>query len=322
MPCKLAHNLYQPLVLLMLNLKDLPPLTMLVAFEAAARLHSFTAAAQELGSTQSAISQHVKRLEADIGSPLFQRTHRGVQLTRAGDQLYLPVTQGLAQVLKGYQHAQKQAHHDVINVATDYALGSYWILPRLRHFRTIHPKVDVRLVTSQQSVTPDQADVDIALIFGNGHDISAPTRPLFTEQVIPVCSPALLERYHTGQGPAQLTDLPLLQLEADHNARWFDWPELFSRLNIASVPREPELMFNNYTLLLQAALSGQGVAIGWSPFIEPMLTSGALVALTETPLQSTNGYHIVFPSNRVVAPLVLEFVDWLMEEGKATMAGG
>ena len=291
------------------NSNSLPPLTLLMAFEAAARLHSFTAAAQELGSTQSAISQHVKRLEVEIGSPLFQRTHRGVQLTRAGDQLYTPVAQGLTQLLKGVQQTRKQAHHDVINVATDYALGSYWILPRLRHFRTRHPNVDVRLVTSQQSVTPDQADVDIALLFGNGHDISAPTRPLFTEQVIPVCSPALLERYPAGSGSARLTELPLLQLEADHNARWFDWPELFSRLNIGSAPREPELMFNNYTLLLQAALSGQGVAIGWSPFIEPMLDGGALVALTETPLQSLNGYHIVFPTNRAVAPLVLEFVD-------------
>lgn len=305
----------------MANLKDLPPLSLLIAFEAAARLHSFTAAAHELGSTQSAISQHVKRLEADLGSPLFQRTHRGVQLTRAGDQLYLPVTQGLAQVLKGYQQAQKQAHHEVINVATDYALGSYWILPRLRNFRAIHPRVDVRLVTSQQSVTPDQADVDIALLFGNGHDISAPTRQLFTEQVIPVCSPSLLERYRTEAHQVQLTDLPLLQLEAEHSALWFDWPELFVRLNITSPPREPELMFNNYTLLLQAALSGQGVAIGWSPFIEPMLTSGALVALTDTPLQSANGYHIVFPSNRAVSPLVLEFVDWMMAEGKETMAG-
>ncbi|WP_220432632.1 choline sulfate utilization transcriptional regulator [Saccharospirillum alexandrii] len=303
------------------NSNSLPPLTLLMAFEAAARLHSFTAAAQELGSTQSAISQHVKRLEVEIGSPLFQRTHRGVQLTRAGDQLYTPVAQGLTQLLKGVQQTRKQAHHDVINVATDYALGSYWILPRLRHFRTRHPNVDVRLVTSQQSVTPDQADVDIALLFGNGHDISAPTRPLFTEQVIPVCSPALLERYPAGSGSARLTELPLLQLEADHNARWFDWPELFSRLNIGSAPREPELMFNNYTLLLQAALSGQGVAIGWSPFIEPMLDSGALVALTETPLQSLNGYHIVFPTNRAVAPLVLEFVDWLVEEGRETMAG-
>ncbi|MEP4545500.1 MAG: LysR substrate-binding domain-containing protein [Saccharospirillum sp.] len=299
---------------------SLPPLTLLMAFEAAARLHSFTAAAKELGSTQSAISQHVKRLEAEIGSPLFQRTQRGVQLTRAGDQLYLPVAQGLTQLLKGVQQTRKQAHHDVINVATDYALGSYWILPRLRHFRAVHPDVDVRLVTSQQSVTPDQADVDIALLFGHGHDISAPTRPLFTEQVIPVCSLALLERYPAGSGSARLTELPLLQLEADHNARWFDWPELFSRLNIGSAPREPELMFNNYTLLLQAALSGQGVAIGWSPFIEPMLDSGALVALTETPLQSPNGYHIVFPTNRAVAPLVLEFVDWLVKEGRETMA--
>lgn len=235
--------------------------------------------------------------------------------------MYLPVSQGLSQLLKGIQQAQKLTHHEVINVATDYALGSYWILPRLRHFRALHPEVDVRLVTSQQSVTPDQADVDIALLFGKAGDISAPTRQLFTEQVTPVCSPALLARYQIEPGQARLTDLPLLQLEADQNADWFDWPRLFARLNIDSVPSDPELMFNNYTLMLQAALSGQGVAIGWSPFIEPLLGSGALVALTDSPLPSSNGYHIVFPSNRAVAPLVLAFVDWLMAEGKETTTG-
>lgn len=294
---------------------------MLQAFEAAARLHSFTAAARELGSTQSAVSQHIKRLEADLGSQLFHRIHRGVRLTRAGQSFYRSVADGLEQLTEGYTRARQQSRNEVINVATDYALGTYWMLPRLRHFRTAHPNVDVRLVTGQQPVTPDQADVDIALLFGNGYDMAAPTRQLFQEAVMPVCSPALLERYGTFTRINQIAQLPLLQLEADYDAHWFDWPELFASLGIATSPREPELIFNNYTLLLQAALSGQGVAIGWSPFVEPLLESGALTSLIDQPVRSGNGYQIVFPSSQVVDPLVLEFVDWLMEEGRQTASG-
>lgn len=297
---------------------DLPPLPMLQAFEAAARLHSFTAAAHELGSTQSAVSQHIKRLEADLGSQLFHRIHRGVRLTRAGMSFYRSVADGLEQLTEGYVRARQQSRNEVINVATDYALGTYWILPRLRRFRAAHPNVDVRLVTGQQPVTPDQADVDIALLFGNGYDMAAPTRQLFPEAVLPVCSPALLERYGPYSRTKQIAELPLLQLEADYDAQWFDWPELFIALGIGRVPREPELIFNNYTLLLQAALSGQGVAIGWSPFVEPLLESGALTALIDEPVRSNNGYQIVFPTNQVMDPLVMEFIDWLMEEGRKT----
>lgn len=305
----------------MSKLKKLPPLPLLQAFEAAARLQSFTAAARELGSTQSAVSQHVKRLESDLGTRLFHRVHRGVVPTRAGSQLHLAIQDGLERLADGYARARKQPEHEVINVATDYALGTYWMLPRLRHFRAAHPNVDVRLVTSQQSVTPDQADVDIALLFGNGYEIPAPTRLLFGEGVRPVCSPALLERFALEASDQPLAELPLLQLEADHNALWFDWPRLFRRIGIATAPREPELIFNNYTLLLQAALSGQGVAIGWSPFVEPLLQSGALVALTEQPVRSDNGYQIVLPSSRVLGPLVLEFVDWLTAQGRETDGG-
>ncbi|WP_228276694.1 choline sulfate utilization transcriptional regulator [Marinobacter sp. JSM 1782161] len=294
--------------------QHLPPLAMLQAFEAAARLRSFTAAARELGSTQSAVSQHIKRLEADIGTPLFQRIHRGVQLTRTGSSLHRGIAEGLTTLAEAYERSRQLARNDVINVATDYALGTYWLLPRLAGFRRAHPSVDVRLVTGQRPVTPDQADVDIALMFGNGYEMSAPTRLLFGESVVPVCAPGLLQG---GDATASLADLPLLQLEAD-SAPWFDWPTLFEHLGLPGPPPEPALIFNNYTLLLQAALTGQGVAIGWSPFVEPLLENGALTALVDTPIRSDNGYQIVFPGSQAMDPLVLEFVDWLEAEGRRT----
>lgn len=296
----------------------LPPLPLLQAFEAAARLGSFTAAARELDSTQPAISQHVKRLEADLGGTLFDRGRSGVRLTRLGQHLLPAVADGLERLVGAWDEAHHKAGNAVINVATDFALAAYWILPRLRHFRARHPGVDVRLITSQQHVLPDQANVDIALLFARGEDLPAPSRLFFPEAVTPVASPTLLTNLGLPATAASLTHVPLLQLEADHHADWFDWPGLFGALGLEQSPREAELIFNNYTLLLQAAISGQGAAIGWSPFIEPMLETGALVALTERPLGSDQGYHLVFPTQRAVDALVLELVDWLQEESRAT----
>lgn len=294
---------------------SLPPLHRLVAFEAAARLGSFTAAAQELGSTQSAVSQHIKQLEADLGSALFQRLHRGVVLTRTGSQVYQWTAEGLNTLSTGYQAARKSGGHESITLATDYALGTYWLLPRLRKFRQRHPDLDVRLVTAQHSVSPDEGDVDIGLAFGDGYRMAEPTQLLFPEAVAPVCSPGLLAQY---PDIGHWQELPLLELEDEGGNCWFDWADLFAALGLQEAAREPELIFNNYTLLLQAALSGQGVAIGWSPFVEPLLESGALTALTDTVIRSNQGYQIVFPSNRELEPIVLEFIDWLVEEGRQT----
>ena len=299
----------------MANFDPLPPLTRLQAFESAARLGSFTAAARELGSTQSAISQHVKQLEAELGTPLFHRVHRGVQLTRAGNEVVRWAAEGLGILTEGYRRARQPRRHQCITLSADYALGTYWLLPRLRHFRQHHPELDVRLVTAQHSVSPDEGDVDIGLLFGNGFTMPEPTRLLFPEVVVPVCSPALLERY---PDTAHWWQLPLLELEAEEHPPWFDWRRLFNALDLPDTPGEPELMFNNYTLLLQAAISGQGVSIGWSPFVESLLENRSLLALTDRAIESDRGYQIVFPSNRPLAPQVAQFIEWLVEEGKAT----
>jgi len=297
---------------------NLPPLAALQAFEAAARLGSFTAAAGALNSTQPAISQHVHRLEADLGLRLFERQPRGVRLTRPGQQLYEVVADGLSRLAQGYAEARRHSGSAVINLVTDFAVATYWILPRLRRFRDAHPDVDVRIITSQQPLLPDQAEADIAILFTRGSTLQAPSRQLFREAVTPVVSPLLLDRLQLPAKLTSLTALPLLQLEADYHSGWFDWPALFPRLGLGRVPREAELIFNNYTLLLQAALSGQGAAIGWSPFIEPMLASGGLVALTDNLIGGDDdlGYYLAFSNHQHLAPQVLTLADWLQAESQ------
>jgi DNA-binding transcriptional LysR family regulator len=110
--------------------------------------------------------------------------------------------------------------------------------------------------------------------------------------------------------------MPLLQLEADHNARWFNWSRLFEALDIQETPREPDLVFNNYTLLLQAAIAGQGVAIGWRPLVDSMLDSGLLLSLQEEAVSSHYGYHLILPRARKLSPIVQHFADWLRAQSQ------
>ncbi len=294
----------------------LPPTPSLQAFEAAARLHNFTAAARELNSTQSAISQHISRLEEDLGVPLFYRQHRGVRLTASGELLFEAVAESLQRLQRGIAAVQQKNTKEVINVATDFALAAFWLVPRLADFRALHPDTEVRVITAQHQISPDQADIDIAINFGDGSEAPERSMQLFGEEVVPVCSPAL----HQGgvDIASELSQLPLLQLEADHNARWFNWSRLFAALDIRTRPGEPALVFNNYTLLLQAAIAGQGVAIGWRPLVDSMLDNGMLVSLLDVPVSSPFGYYLTLPRARKLSPIVQHFSDWLMSQSEPT----
>jgi putative choline sulfate-utilization transcription factor len=294
----------------------LPPLATLQAFEASAKLGNFTAAARELDSTQSAISQHIRRLEQELGATLFHREYRGVRLTETGERLLEDVTEGLSRIARGIATAQQHSQHDIINVGTDFALASFWLIPRLSRFRDAHPDAEVRVVTAQQPITPDKANIDIAIQFGDGHFGRAPSRLLMSESVVPVCSPALLARHGPIESVTDLNRLPLLQLEADYNAKWFNWPRLFALLGMDDKPREPNLVFNNYTLLLQAAIAGQGAAIGWLPMVDSMLESGLLVPIIAQHCTSDYGYHLILPATKAVPPMVQQFSDWLIRESE------
>lgn len=294
----------------------LPPLAALQAFEASARLGNFTAAAHELDSTQSAISQHIRRLEQDLGITLFYRRYRGVVLTEQGERLLEPVVEGLASITKGVVAVQKHEENRFINVGTDFALAAYWLLPLLSRFREAHPGVEVRVVTAQEPITPDEANIDIAILFGDGQFGRAPSRLLMRESVVPVCSPGLLEKYGPVKCVADLNKLPLLQLEAENDAKWFNWARLFTVLGLKEKPREPDLVLNNYTLLLQTAIAGQGAAIGWLPMCQSMLDSGLLVPLLPNNTRSDCGYHLVLPATKEVTPMTQLFCDWLIKESQ------
>lgn len=289
-------------------------LDLLRAFEAAARQRSFTAAAAEIGTTQPAISQQIKRLEDQLAIRLFDRIYRGIELTEAGAILFEQVQLGLQNIDAGLSAISTQNQHEVLQVATDFAFAAYWLMPRLHRFHAAHPSVDVSLVTSERSQNMLRTDIDVAVLFGEGRFKQGESHWLFSEEVFPVCSPLLLKDRPLPLPVPSLLEFPLLHLRGENGSNWFDWSGVFRELGINSAPAPGQLRFDNYTLLIQAAIGGQGVAIGWRHLVDNLLTQGLLCRPIAETVISRLGYYVVLPQRKRRGVLIRQFVDWLMAE--------
>ncbi|MFT6915903.1 MAG: putative choline sulfate-utilization transcription factor [Motiliproteus sp.] len=295
----------------------LPSTQGLLIFEAAARLKSFTAAAQELKSTQSAVSQQIKALETRLGLMLFRRIYRGVALTEEGMHLQVAVQEGFQQIVSCLEKLQKTRLHQAINVATDFAFAAYWLLPRLPRFRELHPGIDVRIITSQGQYDFSGQNVDVAILFAGAQPLQPHAFKLFDEEVFPICSPAFFKENGPVASHKKLASLPLLKLGTDAGQGWFDWPGYFQGRRSQVVPGDPVLTFNNYTLLIQAAIAGQGLGLGWATLVDDLIETGVLVGLREFSLSSDSGYYVVEPQPNEHLNAKQHFMDWLLAERTA-----
>jgi putative choline sulfate-utilization transcription factor len=292
----------------MLLKNRLPSNQSLIVFESAGRLLSFTAAAKELGSTQSAVSQLMRSLESSLSLQLFQRVYRGIELTAEGKQLLSVVQLSLNEIAGSIEKLQQAQKKPILNVAMDYAFAAYWLLPRLAEYRTKYPDVEVRVISQQEVASESGTDIDIAIVFAN----VAPeySMLLFKERVFPVCSPSFYQAVGTINSHKALSAQPLLKL-ADNNAtQWLDWDRFFKGRRSKVKTIESAMVFNNYTLLVQSAIAGQGIGLGWGGLVDEMLSSGMLVALKDFELTSNAGYYAVQPNaqNKVAGD---QFIEWL-----------
>lgn len=294
--------------------KRLPPLQSLVFFEAAVRHLSFTAAALELGTSQPAVSQRIGLLEEDLGVALFKRQHRGVALTADGVQLFNAVRDGLNNIGDAAAKIRAKRTRPVLTVATDFGFATYWLMPRLAALRSLVPDLDVRIVTTQDEFDIRGEPVDIAIAFGAGQWPGCTATALFPEIVVPVCSPRFWEqRGLNGQADA-LTHLPLLHLESAEPARWLGWDHWFALQHLASSDESHGLTLNNYPLVVQAAIAGQGVALGWVPLVDELVRNGQLVVAVPQPITTARGYFLVEPNAQRASEPLRRFRQWMVGE--------
>ncbi|MFM0644962.1 LysR family transcriptional regulator [Paraburkholderia bryophila] len=292
----------------------LPPMQALTMFESAARLASFTAAARELGSTQPAVSQRVVQLEEALGTPLFERGHRGVTLTEDGERLFDAVRHALDTIRAATTEIRARRTPQTLTLSTDFGFATYWLMPRLSQFKALMPDVDVKIITSQSVFDPSHDQADIAIAFGDAHaDWTARgVVKLFPEHVMPVCSPAFLAAHPSLRTPSDLPGVPLLHLEPTQPARWLSWADWFAAHGLDTPAAHRGITFNSFTLVAHAAIMGQGVALGWAPLVDELLATGQLVELFDAPVVTERGYLLV--TQRAATPVINAFRQWLLGE--------
>ena len=252
---------------------DLPPLDQLEAFEAAARHLSFTRAGNELALTQSAVSRQVAALEAFYGVPLFQRLHRALRLSDEGQLLQRTVVEVLQQLHQASALLRGEARLKTVVVTTTAGFAGLWLIPRLAGFTASRPDVDVRISASNAVVNLNRDGVDVAIRYHTQEGAGAEGVRLFGEVVLPVCSPRL--RRDVARPLKQPEDLRhhcLLHMDTGPGSQLLEWPPWLRAMKLEGLkPAERVLHFSMYDQMIQAAVNGQGVALGRLPLLNDLL---------------------------------------------------
>lgn len=289
--------------------RTLPPLNALRAFEASARLLSFTKAAQELGVTQAAISHQVKALEAWLGIPLFRRQNRQVLLTDSGQTYFQEVRKALDHLAVGTDRLLKRDHAGVLTVSTLISFAAKWLVPRLGRFRLRHPEIDVRIAAGDHLVDFESEDVDIAIRYGRGQWSGLHVDRLFGEEIFAVCSPLLLEGPCPLRVPSDLRHHTLL-----HDTMREDWQMWLGAAGLSDIDPSRGYSFSHSDMLLQAAIDGHGVALGRSVLVADDLAAGRLMKPFDLSLTAESAYYVACPESTAKRPKIVVFRDWLLAE--------
>ena len=293
----------------------LPPLDLLVGFEAAARHLSFTKAGEELALTQSAVSRQIKELEDQLGVALFERRHRALVLTEAGQQFYASSAQVLATMRLATERLRDQAgRRRPLSVTTTHSFAALWLIPRLAGFTDSHPGVDVRITAETRVQDLERDGLDLAIRHGPASLAGPNAVRLFGERVFPVCSPKLRKKIPLDK-PSDLARHILLQYD-DPDARhpWLHWKTWLEVERIADLKPAGTLSFSGYEQIIPAAVAGHGVALGRTPLVKDLIASGELIAPFKSTADPARAYFAILSKRAEGRPEVADFVDWLKKE--------
>ena len=296
-------------------MNNLPTITSLRAFEAAARLGSFTRAAEELCLAQSAVSRQVRGLEDQLGARLFDLIRQRIVLTQAGRTYLEEVRPVLANLKAASSRVSVHAEGvQLIEMATLPTFCSRWLIPRLPKFYADHPQASICLTSKFDPFSFDAEPFDIAIHYGTPDWAGARMYQLFPERMIAICSPEFLRRQNI-RSDAELAAAPLLHLSLRRTA-WVDWCE---QLSISTRNAYSGWLCDQFSMLIEAAAAGLGAALLPDLFVEDELKSGKLVLASASAIDSTKGYYIVIPENRPTASIVTELCNWMLREAERTL---
>ena len=291
------------------------------AFEAVARHLNFRAAAEEMALTQSAVSRQIQALEEEVGVGLFLRHTRAVELTSAGAQLLMAVSQSLPRIDGAVRQIRQSAGRRAVALTTFASFASMWLIPRLEQFQRDHPDIDIRIDATDNRLDLEVADVDLALRYGPMNTMPPQAIRLFGEQLTPVASPWLLKGAHAISKPADMAQFALIEAGDAHHTHleWLTWRRWFDEHGLAKLQPKRWLYFNYAYQMVQAALTGQGVVLARLPLVAESLANGDLIEpLPKLRMDSPMAYWLIIGPRSAQRPEIRAFCDWLLGQSRIT----
>ena len=282
----------------------------LLVFEAAARHRSFTRAAEELGVSQPAVSQAIRDLEASLGVGLFMRGHRSITLTEAGGILFRDVSLGFGRIAETAKFLQRRRQQLPVTLSASTAFANYWMVPRLADLHARHPGIDLRLQTTDKDLDLTEEGVSLGVRRGDGNWSGYESRLIAEEVIVPVARPEIA-RSLAGIDPADLARQRLIHLEEPHRPRP-SWGEWFAAMGVSYRDDGKGLRLNDYALVLQAAMAGEGIAIGWNHVIDRLIEQDLLHIVGTEAWRSGIGFHLIWSRRTPLSDQASAVRDWIL----------
>lgn len=288
----------------------------LFVFEVCGRLLSFTRAAEELGVSQPAVSLAIRQLEQAIGQDLFVRQHRAIRLTPSGERFYHEVSGSFERLLQAVREVNRSDDADLVTLSISTAFANYWVMPRMMNLHRSHPNIDLRLQVVDKDVDLEYENVSLGIRRGRGGWPGYDSVKIAREEIFAVASPAYLAANPRPRSFEDLLQHQFIHLEEPYRPRptWRDW---FASFNVDFVDRGEGLRLNDYALVIQAAMAGEGIAIGWRHVTESLIKKRLLVPVLAQSWKTGEEFHLIWSDRTELSESAQQVRDWVIEEAKA-----
>jgi len=294
------------------QIEPLPPLNTLVAFECVARYCSFSRAADELNLTQSAISRQILQLEEMLGCKLFQRSQRKVSLTPRGEIYAEQVRKLLGDISHSTAEVMGWSGLPQVTLACTSAMGSLWLSSRLSALRQLMPDLQIRMKLSDSFSELKSSEFDLAIFYLRTPPVGYHAVPLFDEVCYPMCSPEFLRQLPANPDATELLNHTLL-IQDDPQREWTGWRDWFASQDVPHFAPRQTWRANNYPFLVQAAVLGDGILLGWEGLVQDFIDSGQLVPAHQGKLAADSKCYILTPQDRYLRPVIRRVIEWLLQ---------
>jgi DNA-binding transcriptional LysR family regulator len=295
--------------------RKLPSANALFVFEAAARCGNFTRAAQELYVSQPAVSRMLARMEDHIGVRLFERVRGGIELTESGRILYRKIAEGFSGIESAIREIEaRETGVETVTLSVSTAFTTHWLMPRMSRLHQAFPSLDIRFQLISGRIGGPLGDVDLGMRFLREAELDENSVAVMPEMLLPVCNRAYREAASAGSGRDD-GDTVMVMDEGDHG-----WHNRFKSFAEHGRHVSGVLSFSDYAIVVQAALLGQGIALGWLNVLTHWLRQGALVPAEDELIATARLCCLVWPTSRPLRPIVGQVRDWLIEEVRADLS--